>query len=101
MQRLRRLQHFVDGTFQVKSLFRNVVVFAFDDRFEAFHRVGNLDVTSRRAGKLFGHVERLREESLNLSCPRNGDFLIFAQLVDAENRDDVLQVFIGLQRLFY
>jgi hypothetical protein len=41
-------------------------------------------------------MERLRQEALNLARSRDGEFLVFAQFVNAENRDNVLQVFIRL-----
>src|SRR4029077_12815413 len=66
-----------------------------------FHRVGNLDVTSRRTRELLGHVERLRQETLYLSPRTHGKLVVFAELVDTKNRDDVLQILISLQRLLH
>src|SRR5208282_4085778 len=50
-------------------------------------------------GKLLGHKERLREELLDLARARHRNLLVFAKFVDAQNGDDVLQVFVSLQRL--
>src|SRR6266403_1685637 len=90
-------EYFFNRPFQVKRLFGDVVIFALHNFAEAFYGIGDLHVASRTAGKLFGYVEGLRQGSLNLPGASDGDFLVFAQFVDAENRDDVLQVFVGLQ----
>src|ERR1700733_10847230 len=98
---LCRFQYFLDGALHVKSLLGDVIVFAFDDGFETLHCVGDFDVASCGPGELLGDVEGLRQEALNFSCARHSEFLIFAELVDAENRDDILQVFISLESLLY
>jgi hypothetical protein len=41
-------------------------------------------------------MKRLREESLDLPCAAHHEFIFISQLVDAEDRDDVLQVLIAL-----
>jgi hypothetical protein len=45
------------------------------------------------AGELLHHVERLGEELLDAARPAD----VLGQLVDAEDRDDVLQVLVALQ----
>src|SRR5208337_4435730 len=101
LQLLCRFQYFVDLPLHVKRLFWNFVVLAFVDFLEAFYRIGDFYVAAGRAGKLFGYVERLREESLNLAGSRHRYFLIFTQFVNAQNRNDVLQVFVALQRFLH
>src|SRR5450432_3470809 len=58
---------FFEGSLHVEGLLRDVVIFAFDDSLEGFHRVGNLHVTTRRSGELLGDVERLRQEALHFA----------------------------------
>ena len=53
------------------------------------------------AGELLGHMERLREELLDLAGARHGLFVIVGKLVDAENRDDVLQILVALEDLLH
>src|SRR5579864_54593 len=96
LQLLRGLEHFINGALHIKSLLRDIVVLAFDNILKALYRICHLHVAPRRAGELLGHVERLRQEALDLARPRHRQFLIFAEFVDAENCDDVLQVFVGL-----
>src|SRR5882757_387727 len=84
-QFLGGFEYFSDCSLQIKSLLGNVVVFAFHNFPESFHGVGNLDVTSRTASELFGNMERLRQESLDLAGARHAYLLIFAQFVDTQN----------------
>src|ERR1035437_3881827 len=101
--RLRRfhllgfLQHFVDRAFHVERLLGNVVVLTVHDLLEAAYRVVDLDVAPLQTSKLLGHVERLREELLDLAGTRHRELLVLAELVDAQNRDDVLEVLVTLQ----
>src|SRR3954454_1695626 len=74
---LCRFQHFFNRAFHVESLFRDVVVLTFGDSFEAFYSVGHFYVAAWRASELFGHVERLRQEALNLSRAGDADLLVF------------------------
>ena len=53
------------------------------------------------AGELLGHVERLREEPLDLARARHGQLVFVAQFVDAENGDDVLQILVALQNALH
>ena len=46
---------------------------------------------------LLGHVERLREEPLDLAGAGDGQLVLVGQFVDAENGDDVLQILVALQ----
>src|SRR5260370_16653346 len=96
---LRRLHYFVDRALHVESLLRNVVILPFHNAAETLHRVGDLHIASGSAGELLGHKERLRQELLDLSRASDRHFLILAKFVDTQNGDDVLQIFVSLQRL--
>src|ERR1700730_10239310 len=100
-QLLRRLQHFINRAFHVKRLLGDIVVLAFVDFLEALYRVRDFNVAAGRAGELLGDVERLRQEALDFSCSRHANLLVFAQFVNAKNRDNVLQILIGLQCLLH
>ena len=43
------------------------------------------------------NVEGLGQEALDLAGPRNGQLVLLAQLIHAQNGDDVLQVLVVLQ----
>ena len=57
---------FIDGADHVEGRFRQVIVFAFEDAFEAFDGVFERHEHARRTGKDFSDVERLRQEALDL-----------------------------------
>src|SRR5215469_13030720 len=96
-QLLGCLQHLVNRALHVKGLLGNFIVLAFHNSAEAFHRIRDLHVSAGRSGKLLGHVERLGQESLNLSGTRHRQFLLLTEFVDTKNGDDVLQVLVSLQ----
>src|SRR5258708_5213874 len=58
---------FFDGADHVEGGLRQVIVFAIADRAETLDGVGEVDELSGRAGEDFGHMERLRQESLDLA----------------------------------
>src|SRR5205085_3729786 len=94
------LDDLVDGARHVEVLLRDLVVLAFDDFLEPADGVGDGHVLALEAGELLRDEERLREEPLDLARPRDGQLVVFGELVDAENRDDVLQILVALQNLF-
>src|SRR6266850_116615 len=95
------LQDFINVALHVKRLLRHVVVLAFDNLAEAAYRVLDLYVASGASGELLGNVERLRQEALHLAGAADGQFVIFAELVNAKDGYDVLQVFVALQNLLH
>src|SRR5436190_10745204 len=74
-----------------------VVVLALDDLLEAAHGLGARDEHARRAGELLGHEERLREEALDAARAHDDALVVVGELLDAQDRDDVLQVGVALQ----
>src|SRR5204863_9174465 len=89
----------VSGSLWIGRLFRDIVILPLHDFLEPFYRVGNFHVPSRATGELFRDVERLREETLDLTGARDGNLLIFTELINTENRNDVLQIFVRLECL--
>src|SRR5207249_7272398 len=59
------------------------------------------DVLAFETGELLRDEERLRQKSLNLARARYRQLVVFRELVDAENRDDVLEILVPLQDLFH
>jgi hypothetical protein len=53
------------------------------------------------AGELFGHVEGLGEEALDLAGAGHGQAVFFGQFVHAQDGDDVLQFLVALQDLLH
>ena len=89
---------FVDRADHVERLFRQVVALAVDDHLEP----GSFPSAARTcpAGREhFSNVERLRQETLDLTRARDRQLVFRRQFVHAQNRDDVAQFLVALQRL--
>ena len=56
-------------------------------------------VLAGAAGERLGHEERLREEALDLAGALHGELVLVGELVDAEDRDDVLELLVALEDL--
>ena len=94
---LRLFAGLFDSADHIKCLFGHIVAFAFQNFAETFDGVFRLDVFAFQARKLFADRERLREESLDFSGSCNGLFVVFAQFIESENCDNILQIFVALQ----
>ena len=70
---------------------------ALEDLGEAADRLRQWHVLARTPGELFGHMERLREEALHAAGALHGHLLVVAQLLLAEDGDDVLQLLVLLE----
>ena len=93
--------HFLNRALHIKGLFGQVIVLALDEFPEALDGIRNLHVAARNPGKLLSHVKRLRKKSLDSASSRYGEPLLFAQFINTQDRDYVLQVFVLLQNLLY
>src|SRR5204863_4401478 len=85
----------------VEVLFGNFIMFAVEDFLKPTDGFGDRDVFPFGPGKHFGDVERLAEETLNLACAHNGEFVLWTQFVHAQNRDDVLEIAVALQNFLH
>src|SRR5690606_23910996 len=95
----RVLLHLVDAALHVEGLLREVVERAAEDLLERADRVLEGHVLALKAGELLRDEERLREELLDLARAVDDLAVFLAQLVHAEDGDDVLQVLVLLERL--
>src|SRR5262245_7168164 len=91
--------HFLDAADHVEVLLGDVVELAVEDLFEAGDRVLERHELAVHAGELRGDEERLREELLDLAGARDDELVVLAELVHAEDGDDVLKVLVLLERL--
>src|SRR5574343_371008 len=98
LQRLGLFNDFLDTADHVERLFRQVIVFASTNALEALDRFLERNELARRTGKDFSNVERLRQETLNLTRTGNGQLVFRRQFVHTQNRDDVTQFLVALQR---
>src|SRR3989344_4625025 len=93
--------YILDSSLKVKRLLGLVVVLPFQDLLERAHGVGTLHERALDAGELLGHVERLRQELLDLTRAGHGELVVLGQLVHAKDGDDVLEVLVTLQHFLH
>ena len=96
---LHPLDHHVDVADHDERLLRQAVVLALEDLLERADRLGNRHELPRRPGEDFGCEERLRHEQFQLPGAADDHLVLVAQLFDAEDGDDVLEVTVPLQHL--
>src|ERR1039458_3230080 len=92
------LDDLVDRALQEEGVLGNLVVLAFHDLLEAADRLGDRHVGAGGTGELFGDKERLGEEALDLAGPLHGELVLVGELVDTEDRDDVLELLVEIGR---
>src|SRR5690606_13222957 len=92
---------FFDAANHVERLLGQVVVLAVQDRLEAGEGIFQRNVLAGCAGEYFGNREGLREETFDFTGAVYGELVVFAQLVHAEDGDDVLQFLVALQDRLY
>ena len=78
-----------------------MVEFAVEHFGERCDRVFELDVLAFAARELLGHEERLREETFETTSTTDDGLIVIRELFDTQNRDDVLQIAIALQRFLH
>src|SRR5438105_15406854 len=98
---LRLLDRFLDLADHVEGLLRKRVALAVHDHLEALDRVLESHVLARRSGEDLGHVERLREEALDLARAPHRQLVFRRELVHAQDRDDVAQLLVALEHLLH
>src|SRR4051812_39976513 len=96
-----RLDDLVDAALHEEGRLGEVVVLAVDDLAEGPHGLLDRDVRARRAGERLGDVERLGQEALDLAGALHRDLVLVGELVDAEDRDDVLELAVALEDLLH
>ena len=72
---------------------------AFENLLEAPHGVADGHVAALLSSEGFSHEHGLGEETLNLASASYGQPILVGQLLDSQDRDDVLKVTITLEHL--
>ena len=90
---------FVDSTNIEECLFGILVHFAIENHIEAADGFAKRHHHTGQTGELFGHKERLRQETLCTACTSHYKFVIVAEFIDTENGNDILKLVILLQQL--
>src|SRR5205823_5361785 len=81
------LARLIDRPDHVEGLLGHVVALARHDLLEALDCIGNFDEAALEPGELRRDEEGLREEPLDLARARDGQLVLFRQLVDSQDRD--------------
>jgi hypothetical protein len=76
-----------------------VVVLALGELLERLDRLADRHEGAVETSERLGHERVLRQEALDPASPADEDLVLFGELVDAEDGDDVLQVLVALQDL--
>src|SRR5436190_2820849 len=87
----------VDRARQEEGLLGQRVGVALEDLLERGDGVLDRDVRARSPREHLGDRERLAREPLEATRSGDGGLVLLGQLVDAEDRDDVLEVAVALQ----
>src|SRR6476619_7896853 len=87
----------VEATAHEEGLLGDVVVLAVSDLRERLDRVHERHGRALDAGELLRDVGVLRQEALDATGAVDEDLVLFGELVDTEDRDDVLQLLVALE----
>src|SRR6476620_11294921 len=87
----------VEAADQEESLLGYMVKLTFGELVERLDRLLHRHGGTGLTGELFGRHHVLREEPFDASRPVDLLLVLFGQLVDTQNRDDVLKVLVALQ----
>src|SRR3954470_17805007 len=98
---VRGLDDPVDAALHEERRLRQLVVLAVDDLAERAHGLVDRHVHAGGPGEGLRDVERLREEALDLAGALHRDLVLVRELVDAEDRDDVLELAVALEDLLH
>ena len=78
-----------------------MVELAGEDHLKAAQRVVESDVLAGRAREDFGDVEGLGEELLHLTGAEDDELVVRGEFVEAQDRDDVLEVLVSLEEALH
>jgi hypothetical protein len=96
---LTSLDCFLECTGHVECLVVIHVTFTVQERAESADGLLEGNEFSWLSGENFRHEEWLGEESLDLSCSFDDQFIFGGQFVHTKNGDDILKGFIVLEEL--
>src|SRR3954462_13426701 len=97
LELLRVALEVLEATAHEEGLLGHVVVLTLGQRLERPQGLRQRDEGTRLTGECLGHEHVLREEPLDATGPVDRDLVLFTELVDAQDGDDVLQLLVALQ----
>src|SRR5258708_21094705 len=87
----------VNGTHVTEGFFGQVVVLAVEDLAERAYGLAQGHIDTLEARKLLGGDKRLTEELFHPARASDQHLVVFRELIDTQDGDDVLQVLVALQ----
>merc|ERR1712100_99776 len=89
----------LESSHHVESRFWVLISTTLEELSETFDSVGKFDESTWHTREHLCHLERLREESLDLSGSGDGKSILFGQLVHTQNSDNILEGLVILDKL--
>src|SRR6266581_1875477 len=89
----------LEPTTHEERLLRVAVEVAVTEPLERVDRLRDRHERPFETGEVLRHEGVLRQEPLDAPRPADDDLVLLGQLVDAEDRDDVLELLVALQDL--
>src|SRR5579883_3472216 len=99
--RFEALIDLIDAAGHVEERLRHLIELAIKNLAEAANRLFQRHVLAFASGERLGHREGLREETLNLAGARHRQLVLVREFVDAQDGNDILQVFVSLKHLLH
>ena len=90
-----------DGTYIEEGLLGQMVAVAVEYHLEAPDGIGYVNHHSWHAGELFGHAERLAEETLHPAGAVHRELVLVGEFIHTQDGYDVLQFLVALQDLLH
>ena len=91
----------VDGADVEESLLGIFIDFSVENHLESADSLAQRHEYALETGKLLGHMEGLREESLGTTSTVNHQLVVVGELVDTKDGDDVLKLVVFLEELLH
>ena len=89
-QSLCFFHHVLDRAYVQESLFGILIHLTTENHLEPANRFFERNHHTGNSGKLFGNMERLRQEPLRTACTGNDQLIFVRQLIHAHNSDNIL-----------
>lgn len=91
------LNHLSDGTDEVEGVLVKVVVLAIEDSLESLEGVLQVDELTLHVGENLSDLERLGQETLDLTGTVHSELVILRQLIHTQDSNNILKILVGLQ----
>src|SRR5437016_1375282 len=95
------LDDFIDAPSHVEVILTDMVNLPLENLLEATNGFLERNISTFASGEDLRNGKWLREESLHLASASNYQLVFIRKLIDTQDRNDVLQVFVPLQHFLH